>query len=172
MVYTHDGAQVKPVGLSVLVRTFVQAARVAARRPNPTNRSPAMAAEPMIDAIGIVASDVAASVAFYRRLGLAFPDGEPDDHVEAPIGSTGVRVMIDSEEMIKSLDSGFEGNPNGRIGLAVRLGSAAEVDALYAGLDADGFGRTKPYDAPWGQRYAQVADPDGQAVDLYAALPA
>ena len=131
-----------------------------------------MAPQPSIDAIGIVASDVAASVAFYRRLGLDFPDGELDAHVEAPIGTTGVRVMIDSEEMIKGLDPGFEGNPNGRIGLAVRLGSAADVDALYGELAADGFGRTEPYDAPWGQRYAQVADPDGQSVDLYAALPA
>lgn len=130
-----------------------------------------MAPDPTIDAIGIVASDVAASVAFYSRLGLQFPPGEPDDHVEAPIGATGVRVMIDSEEMIKGLDPNFEGNPHGRVGLAVRLGSAADVDALYAALADDGFGRTEPYDAPWGQRYAQVADPDGQAVDLYAALP-
>jgi catechol 2,3-dioxygenase-like lactoylglutathione lyase family enzyme len=130
-----------------------------------------MAPEPTIDAIGIVASDVAASVAFYRRLGLEFPAGEPEDHVEAPIGTTGVRVMIDSEALIKGLDPGFEGNPHGRMGLAVRLGSAADVDALYADLAGDGFGRTEPYDAPWGQRYAQVADPDGQSVDLYAALP-
>ena len=126
--------------------------------------------EPRIDAIGIVASDVAASVAFYRRLGLAFPDGEPDDHVEAPIGSTGVRVMIDSEALIRGLDPDFLGNPRGRVTLAVRLDSARAVDALHADLAADGFGRTDPYDAPWGQRYAQVADPDGQTVDLYAPL--
>ncbi len=130
-----------------------------------------MAAEPMIDAIGIVASDLAASIAFYRRLGLAFPDGGPGEHAEAPIGTTGVRVILDSEEMMRSLDPGFEGNPRGRVGLAVRCGSPAEVDALYGDLAADGFGRTEPYDAPWGQRYAHVADPDGQGVDLYAPLP-
>jgi len=130
-----------------------------------------MAPEPRIDAIGIVASDVAASVAFYRRLGLPFPDGEPEEHVEAPIGTTGVRVMLDSEAMIKGLDPAFEGSPHGRIGLAVRLDSPGDVDTLYAELAADGFARTEPYDAPWGQRYAQVADPDGQAVDLYAEMP-
>lgn len=130
-----------------------------------------MATEPMIDAIGIVASDLAASTAFYRRLGLAFPADDPDDHVEAPIGTTGVRVMLDSEEMMRSLDPDFEGNPRGRVGLAVRCGSPAEVDALYAELAADGFGHTEPHDAPWGQRYARVADPDGQGVDLYAPLP-
>jgi uncharacterized glyoxalase superfamily protein PhnB len=31
---------------------------------------------------------------------------------------------------------------------------------------------TAPYDAPWGQRYATVADPDGYRVDLFALLPA
>jgi catechol 2,3-dioxygenase-like lactoylglutathione lyase family enzyme len=129
-----------------------------------------MAPQPMIDAIGIVASDLVASVAFYRRLGLVFPDGDPDDHVEAPIGDSGVRVMLDTEELIKTLDPEFEGNPHGRVDFAVRLDSAADVDALYAELAADGFGRTEPYDAPWGQRYAQVADPDGQPINLYAPL--
>lgn len=27
----------------------------------------------------------------------------------------------------------------------------------------------QPFDAPWGQRYATVLDPDGNAVDLFAA---
>jgi catechol 2,3-dioxygenase-like lactoylglutathione lyase family enzyme len=30
--------------------------------------------------------------------------------------------------------------------------------------------RKEPYDAFWGQRYANVADPDGNAVDLFAPL--
>ena len=29
----------------------------------------------------------------------------------------------------------------------------------------------EPWDAFWGQRYATVLDPDGNHVDLYAALP-
>jgi uncharacterized glyoxalase superfamily protein PhnB len=28
-----------------------------------------------------------------------------------------------------------------------------------------------PWDAFWGQRYATVLDPDGNSVDLFAALP-
>ncbi|MEV6891742.1 hypothetical protein [Kribbella sp. NPDC051137] len=28
----------------------------------------------------------------------------------------------------------------------------------------------EPYDAPWGMRYATVADPSGNGVDLYATL--
>jgi uncharacterized glyoxalase superfamily protein PhnB len=30
---------------------------------------------------------------------------------------------------------------------------------------------TPPYDAPWGQGYATVADPDGYRTDLFALLP-
>src|SRR5690349_21599495 len=131
-----------------------------------------MAPRPTIDAIGIVASDLARSVAFYRRLGLDFPEGEPDQHVEAVLGGTGIRVMLDSEELVRSLDPAHEGNPNGRVGLAASLATPAEVDELYAELAADGFGRTEPYDASWGQRYAQVSDPDGQAIDLYAPMAA
>ncbi|MGJ3560810.1 VOC family protein [Streptomyces sp. INA 01156] len=47
------------------------------------------------------------------------------------------------------------------------------VDTAYAELvDAGYVGHIKPWDAVWGQRYAIVLDPDGIAVDLYAALPA
>jgi len=31
-------------------------------------------------------------------------------------------------------------------------------------------GPLAPYDAPWGQRYATVLDPDGNIVDFFAAL--
>jgi uncharacterized glyoxalase superfamily protein PhnB len=31
--------------------------------------------------------------------------------------------------------------------------------------------RNEPWDAYWGQRYAQVKDPDGNVIDLFAPLP-
>ena len=36
-----------------------------------------------LDAIGIIAKDLNASVKFYRLLGLEFPDPETEDHIEA-----------------------------------------------------------------------------------------
>jgi uncharacterized glyoxalase superfamily protein PhnB len=36
--------------------------------------------------------------------------------------------------------------------------------------DAGFTGKTEPYDAFWSQRYANVDDPDGNAVDIFAAL--
>lgn len=47
------------------------------------------------------------------------------------------------------------------------------MDALYAELTGAGYrGTTPPWDAVWGQRYAVVADPDGNGVDLFAPLEA
>ncbi|WEO94537.1 VOC family protein [Streptomyces sp. FXJ1.172] len=124
--------------------------------------------------IGVVASDLAASLAFYRRLGLAFsPGAEEQPHVEAELPG-GLVLALDTEETVRSFHPGWrppEGG--GRVGLAFRCGSPAEVDALYDGLVAAGYhGELKPWDAFWGQRYATVHDPDGNGVDLFAPLPA
>ncbi len=51
------------------------------------------------------------------------------------------------------------------------LDSPAEVDTMFERLTQAGHpGALEPYDAPWGQRYATVLDPDGNMVDLFALL--
>jgi catechol 2,3-dioxygenase-like lactoylglutathione lyase family enzyme len=125
------------------------------------------------DAIGLVVADMERSLAFYRRLGLdATPEATSDDHAEAQLPS-GLRVMWDTEEGIKSFDPSWTaptGSP--RVGLAFACESADEVDRLYAELTQAGYpGQREPWDAFWGQRYATVGDPDGNAVDLFAWLP-
>ena len=64
--------------------------------------------------------------------------------------------------------------PSGhRMGLAFDCGSPGEVDSVHARMTAAGHAsKTAPWDAFWNQRYAQVIDPDGNVVDLFAALPA
>jgi len=125
---------------------------------------------PRLDLVGIVVGDMAAAIAFYRRLGLDFPDDtEGHGHVEATAG--GIRVALDSEETIRSFDPDWESGGAGRIGLAFLCDSPAEVDSLYRELlDAGYEGHREPWDAFWGQRYAQVRDPDGNGVDLFAPL--
>jgi uncharacterized glyoxalase superfamily protein PhnB len=45
------------------------------------------------------------------------------------------------------------------------------VDDTYRALVESGAGgHLAPWDAFWGQRYAVVADPDGNHVDLFAPL--
>ena len=125
---------------------------------------------PELNAIGIVSKDLKASVAFYRLLGLAFPD--PDgDHLEATTPA-GLRVMLDSLTLMKELDKDWKEPVGRRMNLAFLCASPAEVDAVHAKIIAAGHpSKTAPWDAFWGQRYAQVVDPDGNVVDLFAQLP-
>ena len=126
---------------------------------------------PHLAAIGIVSKDLRASIGFYRLLGVEFPS--PDgDHVEATLPG-GLRVMLDSLELMQKLDPAWTEPAGHRMGLAFECGSSGEVDALHARVTAAGHAsKTAPHDAFWGQRYAQVVDPDGNIVDLFAGLPA
>jgi uncharacterized glyoxalase superfamily protein PhnB len=111
------------------------------------------------------------AVEFYRRVGLEFPDGaEGEGHVEAQLPG-GLRFMLDSEETIASFDPDWKRNTGNTIGLAFACDSPADVDRMYAELTAAGYeGHKEPWDAFWGQRYAQLRDPDGHGVDLFAPL--
>ncbi|MGY1435626.1 VOC family protein [Streptomyces reniochalinae] len=127
---------------------------------------------PRLDLIGIVTADMAASLAFYRRLGLDIPaDADTEAHVEAA-GPGGLRLAWDTEEMVRSFDSDWSAPPHGasRVGLAFACDSPAEVDTVYGELTDAGYeGRHAPWDAFWGQRYAVVLDPDGNGIDLFAS---
>ncbi|WP_200262534.1 VOC family protein [Streptomyces sp. HSG2] len=126
------------------------------------------------DAIGVIVSDMTASVSFYRRLGFAFPEGsERQPHAEAELPG-GLRLMLDTEETVRSFNPDWRPpTGSGRTSLALRCDGPGEVDAVYRELVAAGCrGESEPWDAFWGQRYAIVADPDGNAVDLFAPLPA
>ncbi|MFK4145324.1 VOC family protein [Streptomyces sp. NPDC004065] len=128
---------------------------------------------PRFDAIGLVVSDMTASVAFYRRLGLPFPEGcEREPHAEAELPG-GARLLLDTEETVRSFHPAWRPPAGGgRASLALRCDGPAEVDAVYEDLVGAGYhGELKPWDAFWGQRYAVVHDPDGNAVDLFAPLP-
>lgn len=117
---------------------------------------------------------MAATLAFYRRLGLEIPaDADTQPHVEAVLPG-GLRMMWDTEDTIRSMQPDWTPprRGEGRIGLAFVCGSPAEVDRVYAELTGAGYeGHLKPFDAFWGQRYASVLDPDGNGVDLFAPLP-
>ena len=125
---------------------------------------------PRLDAIGLVVADMAASLAFYRRLGLDIPaDADTAPHAEATLPG-GLRVLWDTEETIRSFDPEWARPTGGeRVGLAFLCDSPAEVDSHYAELTGAGYkGHLEPWDADWGQRYALVLDPDGCAVSLFA----
>ncbi len=125
---------------------------------------------PDLNAIGIVASDLGRSIAFYRLLGVDLPD-EGEGHIEATLAS-GTRFMLDEESVVRSFRPDWTREVGNQLALAFECSSPAEVDELWARAKAEGFDAEKePWDAFWGQRYAQLRDPDGVPVDLFASLP-
>ena len=119
----------------------------------------------------VFASDLARSLGFYRLLGLPVPEQPYPEHVaiELPGGNT---LSFDTDETIAGMHPGWAPpNSPGRLALAFGVGSPTEVDTLFETVTNAGHpGPLKPYDAPWGMRYATVADPDGNWVDLFAPL--
>jgi catechol 2,3-dioxygenase-like lactoylglutathione lyase family enzyme len=124
-----------------------------------------------LTAIGIATADVAESVRFYRTLGLEIPDPDPTSPHHETTLPNGLRVMWDTLELVRDLDPDWEEPRGQRIALAFECDDANDVNETYARLVAAGYrGKKEPYDAPWGQRYANVTDPDGNVVDLFAPL--
>ena len=127
---------------------------------------------PKLDLVGIIVQDMRAALDFYRLLGLRFDDGaESEGHVEVALEG-GLRLAFDTEEVIRSFEPEWRRPTGGpAIGLAFLCGSPQEVDAVHAELVAAGYpSHEEPWDAFWGQRYAQVRDPDGNVIDLFAPL--
>jgi len=125
---------------------------------------------PQLNAIGIVTSDMARSIAFYRLLGLDVPETPDEGHVDTFLPN-GIRFMLDSEEVMRSFLPDWSRETGNQISLALECGSPSEVDEIYANAVEAGFeGEKEPWDAFWGQRYALLGDPDGTRINLYAAL--
>jgi catechol 2,3-dioxygenase-like lactoylglutathione lyase family enzyme len=113
---------------------------------------------PTFNAIGLSVADLEKSLSFYRRLGLE-PGPVTGPHAEAALPG-GLRLMWDEH---KDRQDG-----KGKINLAFACTDAAEVDSTHKSLVEAGYrSEQEPWDAPWGQRYAVILDPDGNGVDLY-----
>ena len=128
---------------------------------------------PRFEAFGIVVSDMPRSIAFYRKLGLALPEGAGQEgHVEAQLPG-GLRYMLDTEEVMHAFDPEWTRPSGGHaVGGAFNCESPDDVDRVYSELlEAGGSPHKEPWDAFWGHRYAQLKDPDGTVIDLFAPLP-
>jgi uncharacterized glyoxalase superfamily protein PhnB len=125
---------------------------------------------PTLNALGIVVRDMAESIRFYRLLGVDVPETPDEGHVNADLPS-GMRLMFDTEEVMRRFRSDWSRETGNQLALAFDCGSPKEVDETYSRVVAAGFdGEMDPWDAFWGQRYAQLRDPNGVPVDLYASL--
>ncbi|MBA3490180.1 MAG: VOC family protein, partial [Longispora sp.] len=109
--------------------------------------------KPVMNAIGMVVSDMSATVEFYERLGLSFSD-EGEEHRECEL-SGGMRLMLDTVEVVRRLYPEWTKPTGGsRISLALQMDSTMSVDEKYLELTKAGSQSVhEPWDAFWGQRY-------------------
>jgi catechol 2,3-dioxygenase-like lactoylglutathione lyase family enzyme len=134
-------------------------------------------ARPQFDQINIVSSDMEASLAFYRRLGVNLPEAnvwrtESGAH-HASVREGDADLDIDSARFAAIWNKGWHGRSDlgGRVVVGFSVDSRADVDRLFAELTAAGHkGLQPPFDAFWGARYAIVEDPDGIAVGLMSPV--
>jgi uncharacterized glyoxalase superfamily protein PhnB len=123
-----------------------------------------------LNMLNLVVGDMAATLDFYRRLGVEVPDVEPEwesHHRSAHFGA--MDLDFDSTTFTPKWNEGWPGGTGVVIGFAVE--GRDEVDALYADLTGAGHpGQQPPFDAFWGARYAVVSDPDGNAVGIMSPV--
>jgi uncharacterized glyoxalase superfamily protein PhnB len=127
--------------------------------------------QPSFIGVHLTVRDMDAAIDFYRLCGLAVP--EPvggGSHAEIELGG-GVHLALSTEALTRRYDPGWRApNPPPGSALQFQLESRDAVDELYARLIAAGYhGHLPPADAFWGNRYAEVDDPDGNIVGFHSA---
>ena len=126
--------------------------------------------------LGLIVQDMPAALTFYRRLGLAVPDGsETQSHVEIKMGS-GMTFFLDSKP--RRWDPQFEPLSDAQprtaedrypAVLEFYLGEQAALEAKYDELTGYGYhGFRAPYATSFGMYFAMIKDPDGNTILLSA----
>lgn len=125
--------------------------------------------------LGLIVQDMPKALAFYRRLGVAIPDGsETQTHVEVKMGS-GMTLFLDSKPA--RWDPGFDTQSDAEpstgdrypVILEFYLKEQAALEAKYRELVDYGYqGFREPYATSFSMYFAMVKDPDGNTILLSA----
>ena len=110
-----------------------------------------------ISAVTFAVQDMARSVAFYRQLGFTMLRGGEDTSFSSfRFGEAFVNLVA---------VSAYTGQWWGRVIFRV-----TEVDAYHQILAAAGLQPDTPKDAPWGERFFHINDPDGHELSFAELL--
>jgi catechol 2,3-dioxygenase-like lactoylglutathione lyase family enzyme len=112
--------------------------------------------------VGLATQHLDQSLAFYRRLGLAIPDGsEGQPHVEVKM-SGGLTFFLNAKGQ-----AGIADSP--QLILEFYVKERAVVESKYAELTGFGYQSYRaPFVSPIGMYFAMVTDPDGHIILLSA----
>jgi catechol 2,3-dioxygenase-like lactoylglutathione lyase family enzyme len=113
-----------------------------------------------ISAVTLLTADMGRAVHFYRTLGFRLLyGGEDAAFTSFQVGTGYLNLQFDPV-------SSWPRRIWGRVVFWV-----ADVDAVYQCARAAGFAvQTEPADAPWGERYFHVHDPDGHELSFARPL--
>lgn len=116
------------------------------------------------DAVTIEVADLERSLAFYRLIGLAIPEGRASSFATLELPGRG-RVDWSTAARCPA------GTP-APILLGVRCCDADELDRIHRSLVDGGHEvEAAPHVVAWGVRVCRAVDPDGHVVELYVPLP-
>lgn len=113
-----------------------------------------------ISAVTLLTVDMVAAVSFYRALGFhLLYGGEEGPFTTFRVGVGYLNLQLDTVGSLRR-------TVWGRVVLWVD-----DVDAMYRRALAAGFApETSPTDAPWGERYFHIRDPDGHELSFARPL--
>lgn len=128
--------------------------------------------------LGLIVRDMGKALDFYRRLGLAIPEGsEAKTHVEVKMGS-GLTFFLDSrpsrwdpQYVRREAAEHLEALHSYPLILEFYLKERDMVDAKYKELTDFGYQSYRaPYETSFGMYFAMIKDPDGNTILLSGDL--
>ncbi|SDR38926.1 Glyoxalase/Bleomycin resistance protein/Dioxygenase superfamily protein [Paraburkholderia fungorum] len=130
-------------------------------KPFSSSGEPAASDDPQIQslsAITLATRDMSRAVAFYGALGFPMKFGGPQEAFTSfEFGGSYLNLIVDTRAPV---------NWWGRVIIYV-----SDVDALYRKALAAGLKPSlEPSDAPWGERYFHLTDPDGHEISFARPL--
>lgn len=88
-----------------------------------------------LDAIGIISKDLQKSKDFYSHFGIEFKECGGPDHLEATLPN-GLRLMMDSVELIKKLQAGWKEPQGSGMVLCFKQESSEAVNQCFTAIEA------------------------------------
>jgi len=128
-----------------------------------------------LNTLSIVVSDMAASLAFYRRLGVEIPEDsvwlkDGVGHHVTVKQPNGFNLDLDSAAMARAYDPAWKPGIGGNA-IIFHSPTREAVDDIYSDMTAAGYkSHLAPFDAFWGARYAVIDDPDGNHVGIMSPM--
>ena len=120
--------------------------------------------EPRFTMVVLLIEDLPRSLAFYRRLGVEFPD-DADQRTDIRVPLRGDSQLVLTTQFVRNDPDRQPPSGGSRILLEFFVDGNGAVDAKFAELtDAGYHGRREPWLTSFGAYMGMVDDPDGNTV--------